>query len=179
MLTLIDKTVEKAAIKTATTLDRKRFIHRAGQSAFMGLALYMARGPSVAAAAVMNSGVCNEPLGCGCPAYCGPSNCCVSCSSLCTCSGTTCTGGCTAYNDWGTGQNCWTCVDTIDCRTTTCCDCHTTGSTHCICSQVINACDAENAVVVWENGGPVDPPRPISLSTKSLNRSPSMMPLQR
>lgn len=182
----VDELVRRGAEKTARVLDRRRLLHRAAEGVFMGAVLYAARGPSVASADVkltLTSGQCSQPTGCGCPARCGPSPCCVACSSLCTCNSTTCTGGCTPYEDWGSLGSCWSCTESSGCTTTVCCDCHTTTSTHCICSHVSRSCvvTADGKVealvngpeVIWENGGPLNPPRPLYPGVNNL-RTPHM-----
>jgi hypothetical protein len=175
-LSHIDELTQRLAMGTAMRLDRKRLLYRAGSSAFMGLALYFARGAGGASAHSLQTSTvpyCGEPTGCGCPPHCGPSPCCVSgCSTLCTCNGTQCAGGCTAYNDWSDGSNCWSCVDHTACTTTTCCDCHKTTSTHCICATVRYGClDTDTLMLIWANGGPVDPPEPILLRNRQLERT--------
>jgi hypothetical protein len=176
MFDRIDNLTQRFAMNTATRLDRRRLLHRVGGSSFMGLALYLARGVGTAPARSLRSSTvyyCGEPQACGCPPHCGPSPCCVGgCSSLCTCDRTICTGGCTAYNDWSDGSNCWSCTDSGACLTTTCCDCHRTTSTHCICAIVTRACDVtDTPVLVWANGGPVDPPEPVVLRYRHLERA--------
>ena len=159
----VDEVVRKASIVTAKAIDRKRLLRRAGESAFMGLAFYFAQGPVRALAASPQGlvGDCDDSPGCGCPPHCGPSPCCVAgCSSLCSCNGTTCAGGCSADDGAHRTSNCWTCVDNQTCRTYICCDC-TPGSGRCICAQVLNGCSPVEAKVVWENGAPVNPGRPL------------------
>lgn len=171
----IDTVTQRFAIRTAERLDRKRLLHRTGSSAFMGLAFYLARGAGGASAHSLQPPPtvpnCSEPQGCGCPPHCGQSPCCVSgCSTLCSCNGTTCGGGCTGYDDWS-GSNCWSCVDKTACTTTTCCDCHRTTSTHCVCATVKYGCSpTDTPMLIWANGGPVDPPQPILVRNRQLER---------
>jgi len=124
----------------AEKTDRRRFLYRAAQGTFYGVAMVLAKGKLFSAAYAYPSS-CNSPTGTCCPFGCGPSPCCGSgCSNNgCTCSGSACASGCTSPGTWS-GQNCWTCVRTTTCTTTNCCDCQNASGNRCICSATFHVC---------------------------------------
>lgn len=149
----MEEKVQKAAVSVATAFDRRRFLHRAGQSLFYAFAFSLARGASLA----FGHESCSQPTGPCCPTKCGPSPCCgTSCSTNgCSCNGTTCLSPCSRPGTWG-GHGCWSCTDQIQCKTTTCCDCDNSSGVRCICAKVQGIClNGGNGEVLWENGGPV------------------------
>jgi hypothetical protein len=138
----------------AERIERRKFLRRSAKTLFFG---FMAT--STGTAGLL--GFLADPAaatGQCCPySCCGPSACCdTSCCSKPCCSpvgtdncannGSTCFG----YSNTWSGQSCWSCVLTGNCKTVTCCDCATNnqtgcpnpeGKNRCICYQVFPYCD--------------------------------------
>lgn len=129
---------QRAALRFASAMSRRRFLHRAANVTFAGAASLAAGrlfSPSVAYAYTAS---CETPTGAGCPKGCGSDPCCGSLSGSCQCGNGS--GGCLndgfrchgLKGDWY-GSSCWTCTykQCQGCSyvqiATTCCDCYVTG----------------------------------------------------
>lgn len=143
--------IRGGAIGVATRLDRRQALRRGSQTLFSVLAIFAAGGGvKVASAIAANACLATGP---GCPpGYgCGPSPCCNAPgrSSACQCgTGTSCmsTSNCHGYARTWSGTSCWTCVNGR--RTTTCCDCSTSG-----CGDPQSRC-----ISYYSSLGPPKPP---------------------
>lgn len=130
------------SVLLAEKIERRQFLRRLSGSLFYGFLAASTGTSSIfgfLAAPAAADGAC-------CPACCGPSPCCNTscCSKPCCELGTkdcllnhdTCLG---FSKTWG-GTSCWTCVDNVQCRTTTCCDCTTNSQAGCPHPNGVNRC---------------------------------------
>ena len=132
------------SVPFATTMERRRFLRKIGNSLFYGAAaVATGRGFKFllsSAAVSPDSGACC-PVGCGpspcCSTTCCDKNCCKTGKGSDTCinNGSTCLGP--DYRDYTSG--CWTYVYTSYLGTAvTCCDCKTNNTSGC--TNSINRC---------------------------------------
>jgi hypothetical protein len=148
--------LRRSATGLAGALDRRQFVRRGAKTMFTVLAVFAAGGGLRTATAAATIYACESTTGPGCPAGygCGPSPCCNGSgrSSGCQCgTDTLCTSGttnCHGYAGTWSGTSCWTCVNGR--RTTTCCDCATTG-----CGDPYSRC-----ISYYSQVGPPSKPAP-------------------
>lgn len=144
------------SVVLAEKIERRQFLRRLSGSLFYGFL-----GVSTGTASLFGF-LANPAAAAGacCPSCCGPSPCCnTSCCNkpCCTVGSKNCANNgqtCLGFSGTWSGTSCWTCVDNVQCRTTTCCDCKTNNQTgcsnpnginRCICYQQIPACGPQQA----------------------------------